>query len=187
MNEVIKNIHSRRSVRDYDPKPVSKGVLQAIIDAGNAAPSGCNNQGWRFVVIQDKDVRKRLADLALPKYKKFMERASADLKELREEIDRQNTDPVYYSAPVIAFVIGSGMTADYDSPMVCQNMMLAAGSLGIGSCWVYIGSLVLDDAEVRKMLALKEGEKVYGPILFGYPKAGFPDTPPKKASEIKWV
>jgi len=64
------------------------------------------------------------------------------------------------------------MTADYDTPMVCQNIMLAARSLDIGSCWVYFGQLPLDDQEVRSALEMKEGEKVYGPILVGYPQAG---------------
>ena len=114
--------------------------------------------------------------------------ASEALKEMRKERDTEMGDPVYYEAPVIIFVIGSpSITTDMDSPMVCQNMMLAARSFGIGSCWVYFGQLVLDDPEVQKALELKQDEKVYGPILFGYPKDGFPKSPDKKAPIIKWI
>lgn len=187
MNQVIENIMMRRSVRDYDPKPVSKDALAGIIDAGNMAPSGCNAQGWRFVVITDKAFREKMARLALPQYKKWMEKSGQSLKEMREDIDARTGDPVYYNAPVILFVIGSGMTADLDSPMVCQNMMLAARSMGIGSCWVYFGQLILDDAEIRRALELKQDEKVYGPILLGYPKGVFPEPPPKKIPVVKWI
>ena len=189
MNKIIKNILSRRSVREYDQKPIAKKVLFDIINAGNAAPSGCNVQGWRFVVVQNDEFRKKLADLSLNRYKKWMEKnASEALKEMRKERDTKMGDPVYYEAPVIIFVIGSpSITSDMDSPMVCQNMMLAARSLGIGSCWVYFGQLVLDDPEVRKVLELKQDEKVYGPILLGYPKNDFPKSPDKKEPVTKWI
>ncbi|MFA6078597.1 MAG: nitroreductase [Candidatus Omnitrophota bacterium] len=187
MNKVIENIAARRSVRYYDSKPIPKDTLQAIIDAGNMAPTGCNAQGWRFVVITDETFRKRMADLALPKYKDWMKRSGESIKELREEIDAVASDPVYYDAPAVLFVIGQGMTADLDSPMVCQNMMLAARSLGIGSCWVFFGQMILDDAQIRSSLELKQGEKVYGPILLGYPKNDFPEPPAKKPPVIKWI
>ncbi|MFA5145836.1 MAG: nitroreductase family protein [Candidatus Omnitrophota bacterium] len=187
MNPTIEMILGRRAVRAYEAKPIPRDVMEEIIRAGNAAPSGCNAQAWRFVAVEDAESRERLAALALPRYKKWMAGASDGLKEMREEIDSVVKDPVYYSAPSIVFVIGSGMTADLDSPMVCQNMMLAARSLGVGSCWVYFGQLVLDDKDVRAALELREDEKVYGPILFGYPKDGFPDSPPKKEATVKWI
>lgn len=187
MNKIIENIITRRSVRNYEAKDIPKDILKTIIDAGNMAPSGCNAQGWRFAVVTDESFRKKLTDLALPRYKKWMENSSEALKEMRKEIDSKVNDPVYYDAPVVLFVIGSGMTADLDCPMVCQNVMLAARSLGIGSCWVYFGQLPLDDAEVKKALELKSGEKVYGPILLGYPKSDFPEPPEKKPPVIKWI
>ena len=64
-------------------------------------------------------------------------------------------DPVYYSAPVIVFVIGHGRYADHSCPLACENMMLAAHSLGLGSCWVGFGAMVTEDAEVRSILALQ--------------------------------
>lgn len=107
---------------------------------------------------------------------------------MRKEIDAVVSDPIYYDAPAIIFVIGSGMTRDFDTSMVCENIMLAARSLDIGSCWVYFGQLALDDQEVRNALELREGENVYGPILLGYPRGGkFPAPPPKKDAVIKWM
>ncbi|MCK9555938.1 nitroreductase [bacterium] len=187
MNQTIETIMKRRSVRLYDRKPIPKKTLQTLIEAGNAAPSGCNAQSWRFVVVEDKAFRDKLMSLAIPRYKKWMEKAPKELADMRKEIDAVCDNPVYYDAPAVVFVIGSGMTADLDTPMVCENIMLAARSLGIGSCWVYFGQLPLDDVEVRDALGLKKEEKVYGPILLGYPKEGFPEAPPKKPAILKWI
>jgi nitroreductase len=144
-------------------------------------------QSWRFVVVENADFRKKLADLAMPRYKKWMEKAPESFKTVRARIDSLLHDPVYYSAPVIIFVIGKSMTADIDCPMVCENMMLAATSLGIGSCWVYFGQLVQDEPAVKAALELQEGEKIYGPILFGYAEDKLPERVAKKAPAVKWI
>jgi len=187
MNQIIENIKARRAVRKYSSKPIPREVLETIIAAGNAAPSGCNAQGWRFVVVEDQAFRQKLAGSALPVYKRWIEKVPDQMREMRADIDKQFSDPIYYSAPVVMFVIGSGVTPDMDCPMVCQNMMLAARSLGIGSCWVHFGQFALKDPEVKNALDLKKEEKVYGPVLFGYPEDGFPEAPPKKPAQIKWI
>lgn len=188
MNQVIETIMKRRSVRLYESKPIPKDILQTLIDAGNMAPTGGNAQNWRFVVVEDKGFKEKLLSLGIPRYKKWMEKAPKALVDMRKEIDAVVSDPIYYDAPAIIFVIGSGMTGDLDTPMVCENIMLAARSLNIGSCWVYFGQLALDDQEVRNALEMREGEKVYGPILLGYPRGGdFPAPPPKKDAVIKWI
>ncbi len=95
-------------------------------------------------------------------------------------------DPVYYSAPVIVFVIGNGMYADHSCSLACGNMMLAAYSLGLGSCWVGFGAMVTDDPEVRGLLELQKGDAIFGPILLGYPHA-HPPRPPEKDPKIKLI
>ncbi|MFA5271559.1 MAG: nitroreductase family protein, partial [Candidatus Omnitrophota bacterium] len=112
MNQIIENIKKRRSVRDYEAKPIPKNILMEIIEAGNNAPSGGNTQGWRFVVVENEVFRKKIAALALPRYKKWMEKAPEHLKEMRKEVDAKTSDPIYYSAPAVVFVVGSGMSTD---------------------------------------------------------------------------
>ena len=80
-------------------------------------------------------------------------------------------DPVYYSAPAVVFVIGSGRYADHSCPLACENMMLAAYSLGLGSCWVGFGAMVTEDAEVRTILELQEEEKYSVPSFSDIPVA----------------
>jgi nitroreductase len=188
MNQTIEALMNRRSVRLYECCPIPRNILEVVIAAGNAAPTGANAQGWRFVVVEDRKFRQKLLALAIPRYKAWMERAPKELIKMREEIDAVVSDPIYYDAPAIVFVIGSGMTRDLDTPMVCENMMIAARSLNIGSCWVYFGQLALEDSAIQAALEMREGEKVYGPILLGYPKEGvFPAAPKKSPPVVKWI
>lgn len=187
MNPTIQTILERRSIRAYEPRPVDRDDLEQILQAGQHAPTGGGVQGWRFVVVNDEGFRRKLAELAAPRYREWMKNAPDGLKALREKIDAAVDDPVFYDAPSIVYVIGRGMSADYDCAMVCQNMMLAAKSLGLGSCWVYFGQLVLDDAKVRQALELQEGEKVYGPILIGHTAPDQPLVMPRQEPTVKWI
>ncbi|MEW6001332.1 MAG: nitroreductase [Nitrospirota bacterium] len=188
MNEVLRVISGRRSVREYEAKPVSKELIYQIIEAGNQAPSAMNSQPWRFVVVTDREFHERLTELAVPNSKRVLETFKGIYPERYEAIMkryRELEDPIYYSAPVIIFVIGSGNFADLSCPLACQNMMLAAYALGLGSCWVHFGSLITEDEVIRKELELSDDEKIYGPIIVGYSK-GFSEPPPKKEPRIKW-
>jgi nitroreductase len=189
MNEVLKAIAERRSVRSYESRPVPKEIIQKIIKAGNQAPSAMNSQPWRFVVVQDSGFHNKLVKAAIPNSKKWLEPFRAVNPERHQAIMKRYDelgDPIYYSAPVIIFVIGSGKFADLSCPLACENIMLAAYSLGIGSCWVHLGSLVTDNEEIKKELKLSEDEKIYGPIIIGYPQK-FPESPQKKDPNIKWI
>ncbi len=189
MNPVIESIKKRRSIRSYETKPVPRDILNTIIEAGNEAPSAMNSQPWRFVVVQDKDAKKKLLAAALPQAKKIPEMVKDVDPERYESIKKRYSelpDPVYYSAPVIVFVIGSGRYAAHSCPLACENMMLAAQSLGLGSCWVGFGAMVIEDPEARNLLELGDGESIFGPILLGYSK-GDTNRPPKKGPKVKWI
>jgi nitroreductase len=189
MNSVLEAIRKRRSVRSYEARPVIKDLINTIIEAGNNAPSAMNSQPWRFVVVEDTSIKKKFLNAALPNAKKILEHVKEVNPERYEMIMKRYDeleDPIYYSAPVIIFVIGSGKYAEHSCPLACQNMMLAAHSLGLGSCWVGFGSMVTDDTEIRNILELKNDERIFGPILVGYPKF-YPDPPEKRPSVVKWI
>jgi nitroreductase len=189
MNPVIDAIKKRRSVRSYEPRTVSKEIMDMIIEAGNQAPSAMNSQPWRFVVIADEAMKKKLLKAALPNAKNILGQIKDKDPERYESIMKRYSeleDPIYYSAPAVLFVIGSGRYADHSCPLACENIMLAAYSLGLGSCWVGFGSMVTDDADIIKMLELRDDEKIFGPIVIGYPKV-YPDPPQKKEPVVKWI
>jgi nitroreductase len=189
MNAVIEAINKRRSVRAYEAKPVPRDLVNAVIAAGNEAPSAMNSQPWHFVVVEDPEAKKKLLSAALPQAKKITELVKDVDPERYESIKKRYAelpDPVYYSAPTVIFVIGNGRYKDHSCPLACENMMLAAYSLGLGSCWVGFGAMVTEDAEVRNLLGLQEGDSIFGPILLGYPK-GQTNRPLKKKPTVMWL
>jgi nitroreductase len=189
MNPILEAVRKRRSVRSYEKKPVPRDLVNTIIEAGNQAPSAMNSQPWRFVAVEDQSLKKRLLAAALPMAKGILENVKeTDPERYRSIMKRYDEmeDPIYYSAPVVLFVIGAGRYADHSCPLACENIMLAAHSLGLGSCWVGFGAMVTDDQEIRKALELREDEKIFGPILIGYPKT-YPDPPPKKEPVVKFI
>lgn len=188
-NEVLKTIEKRRSVRAYKSEAIPRNLLKRVIEAGNQAPSGMNSQPWRFVVIEDRDLHKRLLEAAIPNARQLLEPLKESNPERYQLIMKRYDeleDPIYYSAPAIIFVIGVGIYADLSCPLACQNMMLAAFSLGLGSCWVQFGSLVTENQEIATALDLKDEEKIFGPVVLGYP-VSLPEPPEKKPPVIKWL
>ncbi|MFH1147550.1 MAG: nitroreductase [Pseudomonadota bacterium] len=189
MNAVLKAIAERRCVRKYESRPVPRDMIEAVIIAGNQAPSAMNSQPWRFVVIDDPDFRNRLVSAAVSQADNFLEPLKVNHPEryglIRKRFE-ELTDPIYYSAPVVVFVIGSGPFADMSCPLACENMMLAAHSLGLGSCWVHFGSFAAADPEIKAALDLSPEEKIYGPLIFGYAQ-GYPEPPTKKPPVVKWI
>ena len=208
MNPVIETIKKRRSVRSYKPDPVSREMIEAIIDAGNWSPTGLNQQCWRFVVVEDGAFRRKLAAAARPTWQKALnswidsqnDQIRAYLTDLfsrclgwppqpYEEMLRRGRDlaeGMYWGAPVIIFCIGTAAHAAQECAMVCENMMLAATALGLGSCCVGFGARVTGDEEIVEALELKENERIYGPIVVGYPEI-VPEPPPKKPPVVKWI
>jgi nitroreductase len=188
-NDVLHAIKTRRSVRSYESRKVPRDIVSMLIQAGNNAPSGMNSQPWRFVVIEDEGLHKKMVEIAVPNAKKVLETVKMSNPERYQLIMKRYEeleDPIYYSAPAIIFVIGRGPYADLSCPLACENIMLAAYSLGLGTCWVQFGSFIAEDEEIRKALDLKEDEKIFGPVIVGYPKI-FPDPPEKREPEIKWL
>ena len=189
MNETLNSIHKRRSVRAYEAKKVPKDVIETIIEAANNAPSGMNSQPWRFVVVEDEALHSKMLNTAMPNAKTMLEplkEADPERYQLIMKRYEELDDPIYYSAPAIIFVIGAGKYADLSCPLACQNIMLSAFSLGLGSCWVAFGSFITENEEITKALELKEDEKIFGPILIGYPK-GDTAPPEKKPPVVKWI
>ena len=206
MNPVIETINKRRSVRAYESKPIPRDVINTIIEAGNQAPSTgrmvkgnvLQFQPWRFVVVENPEFRQKLVQTARPIWRNMMESIKEMDPELYEKVMKlyesmpEPKDLVYYDAPVIIFVIGPISNA-VSCALACENIMLAACSLGLGSCYVGFGAMVKGNADVVQALELKDGERIYGPILLGYPK----DAPEKRfmdqhdscyvGPKIKWI
>lgn len=202
-NSVIEAIKNRRSCRDFEQNSIPKDILNTIIEAGNQAPFVADKgfQPWRFVVVENPEFKKKLVQTTFPIWKKSMDSMKKVFPEIYNTAMKvydempEPKDLVYYSAPAIVFVIGPKKNAT-DCALACENMMIAATSFGLGSCYVGFGAMVTGNPEVVQTLEITDDERIYGPILLGYPKDDSDAfvanglshlTPNKKEAMIKWV
>jgi nitroreductase len=158
-------IRSRRSVRRYLPDRVPDEVLQQILEAGRWAPSANNQQPWAFVVVQDEQVRKQVAQHATY----YLARHA--------RVDE---------APVLIVMCSQvrsrtpRTTARGDVSMAGMQMMLQAKALGVGTCWVD----GLERDEISKILRIPEYLQIVGLMTVGFPAETPPETPRKPLFEI---
>ncbi len=147
--ELLEGIYTRRSVRNYADKPVERRLLLEIIKAGSWAPSGLNNQPWRFVIVLDKEMRKQLA--ALTKYSRIIEGAPAALGVF---IDHE---AMYHDVK------------DHQSIGAClQNMLLAAHAIGLGAVW--LGEILKNAGKVRELFGLPDRFELMAIVAVGHPE-----------------
>lgn len=149
--DLLEGIYTRRSVRRYTDRPVEREHLLEVIKAGTWAPSGLNNQPWRFVIVQDREARATLAGFT--KYHAVIESAPA----------------------CIAVFIDKGAmyhdVKDHQAMGACiQNMLLAAHALGLGAVW--LGEILNNAEKVRVLLGLPPAMELMAVVAIGYPAPG---------------
>lgn len=179
MNEVMKTIKSRRSVRNYKPEQIRQEELDLIIEAGIYAPTAHNDQPWHFTVVQNPELLEYINETA----KKHM--VNADMEWTRNAGSNPNFHLTYH-APTLIVVSGrkNGVAWMADCAAAIQNMLLAAESLGIGSVWLGLMRFFYLEEGAMEKLNIPEGyEPNYG-VALGY-KAGEKALPaPKRNTDV---
>lgn len=164
MNTVIEAIEARRCVRSYRATQVKTEDLNLIMEAGTFAPTGSGKQSPVIIGVQDKQLRD-------------------ELSRLNAHIMGKDTDP-FYGAPTVILVLADGTRSTYlqDGSLVMGNMMLAASTLGLGSCWVHRAKEVFETSEGRELLKAwgLEGYVGIGNCIVGYPEGDKPKAAPRK-------
>ncbi len=190
MNDVFMNIYTRRAVRDYKPNDVPDDILRELIKAGTYAPSAVNKQPWRFVVIKNRDTIARLSDRAK---KLWLDDAGKtddpDITRLMGAMKLPDFN-IFYNAPVVIliFTAPDAMRPEYDCALAAGNMMLAARSLGIGSCWIGLAMPLGPDEATRDSLKVPSGHRLMAPLIFGYPVKDIQTAPQRREDVVlNWI
>lgn len=142
---VLDVISTRRSIRRYETMDIPKDVMQKIFEAGRQSPSAVNKQPIRFIAVTDKEITKNFS-AAL--YNWFIKDAPVTL---------------IGCADVKALL--TGKWAIIDTIIALENMVIAAWSLGVGSCW--IGAF--NEEKIKKILNIPDHWKIVALVTFGYP------------------
>ena len=145
---ILEAIFKRRSIREYGADPVDRQDLLAVVKAGIWAPSGLNNQPWRFVIIQDKETRDQLA--ALTHYHHIVEAAPALIAVYLARDDMYDE------------------VKDHQAAGAClQNMLLAAEAIGLGAVW--LGQILKNKESVNQVLGLDNNYDLMALLAIGHP------------------
>jgi len=146
--DLIEMIQSRRSVRKFTSEPVSEDLIDRILDAGRWAPSGMNNQPWRFAVITDAGLKQEISKLT-------------------------HYSKVVLAAQVLIAVFLDTATSyhrekDIQAIGAClENMLLEAYSLGLGAVW--LGEIIKSNEEIKALLALGKELDLMAVVALGHP------------------
>lgn len=169
MNETIKNLIERRSIRKFKEEQIKDEELNEILLAGEYAPTGMGAQSPKMVVIQNKETIEKLSKLNA----KIMDR---------------DIDP-FYGAPTVIVVLAdkTRMTYIEDGSLVLGNLMNAAHSLGIGSCWIHRAKEEFETEEGKELLKgwnIPDNYAGIGHCILGYPEGPFPEAKPRKEDYV---
>ena len=172
MNEIIKNLTERRSIKKYKSEMPKSEDIDTVINAGISAASGRNMQSPIVVAITDKATRDRLS--------------AANAKVMGAD-----GDP-FYNAPCILVVLAHKdcRTYLYDGSLVMGNMMTAAHSLGLGSCWVHRAKEVfmLDEwQQWLRSIGVDGDYEGIGNLLLGYPDCEYPAKKERNSGRVFYV
>lgn len=183
MNEVLRVIKSRRSIRKYKPEQIKDEELQLIIEAGIYAPTGHNTQPWHFTVIQDRKVIEHINDIS----KKVMSTMEIDW------IKNAGLNPDYditYKAPTLVIVSGKkdGISSEIDCCAAVQNMLLAAESLNIGSVWLGFAIFGFQIEGETEKIGIPEGYEPYYAFVLGYKdQEAQPNAPSRNYDVVNYI
>lgn len=185
MNEIIENILNRRSVRVYSDEQIKHEDLDLILKSGLFAPSACNQQSWHFTVIQNKEI----LDVLNTETKK--ELLKNENENFRNYANNENYN-VFFKAPTVIIISGekAALVPHTDCAAATENMMLAAESLGIGSCWIGLVTFLFKSErseEFKKMLEISEDYEPYYAITLGYKKYPNPKPQPRREGTVNYI
>ena len=169
MNETISCLLNRRSVRAYRPEQIKPAELETILQAGLYAPSAMNRQSAVMLVIQDRET-------------------ISTLSRLNAEVMGRDTDP-FYGAPTVIVVLADKNAPNHvqDASLVMGNLMNAAFSLGVDSCWINRAREVFEMPEARALLREKGISDDYvgvGNCILGYRSGELPEAPSRREGRI---
>jgi nitroreductase len=169
MNETLQNITERYTCRDFKSTPLTKAQAEALVDAALAAPSAMNLQPWHIIMVTDKTFIDELDAEGMSILK------AADDKSGYERMMSRG-GKLFYNAPCLVLVLSDGSDwGTLDCGILCQNVVIAAQSLGLGSCIVGMAGVPLNGPrgdDFKNRLNFPKGHKFAIGVLVGEINSG---------------
>jgi nitroreductase len=184
MAEFAQLLSDRRSIRKYTDEKLDVELVREIIKESTLAPNSGNRQPWRFSIVNDMDLMRRISDESK---RNILADIAKDPSSSRKTYEGALKNPdfnVFYDAPCLVFIFGdkTHRSIYVDCALAAAYFMLAAANRGLGTCWVALGGEIRDP-ELLETVGLSEADAVVAPIILGWP-AAIPKAPARKDPEI---
>ena len=187
VDAAMKVIQDRRSIRNFTEEPVSDQDLDMLMEAARQAPSGENAQPWRFIIVKDEGMRKKMgaiagggssrrftAEFVTQKMQKRFEGLQDEEKKQKafKKLTSGQVSAFMAEAPVNIVVCGKKDVWDtpYDTSAAIENILLMVTALGLGACWVIAPCIdIRDEERIKELLDIPEGFKAVSILSVGHP------------------
>ncbi len=182
---LAETLRARRSVRAYTGEPLDEATVRALLDAAVQAPSAMNGQPWAFAIVQDRAALQRYSDRAK---ELLLARPDARAIHARDVLGYIGPNIFYDAGTLIA--IGVRQRGDYaeaDCWLAAENLMLAAASMGLGTCCIGFAIPVLNTMEVKRELGFGPEGAVVAPIIAGRPRGTAEPVARDEPRVLRWV
>jgi nitroreductase len=193
MNEVIKCITQRRSIRKYKQEQITSDELNQILLAGSYAPNAGGRQSPVMVVLQNKDIISKLGSISRHLFVQNRTPKTGSVSTEQPSIaDDDSITNALYGAPTVIIVFAP-KTHRYkieDGTLVIGNMMLAAHTLGIGSCLIARAAETFSTSEGKEIISdwnISDDYEAIGFCILGYPDGNLPKAKPRKEYVVKRI
>jgi len=181
-------IGGRRSVRDFRPDKVDRMTIERLLRAAVWAPTGIQQEPCAFVVVQDRNVLKRISDRAKSSFLDAIQRVHVQRSGHGTNIFAEPDFNVFYNAGTLILLCGLA-----DAPFVLadcwlatENILLAAHAAGLGSCLIGAAVPALNEEQSKRELNIPESHTVIAPIIVGVPNGVGPPRAPKEPRVLHW-
>jgi nitroreductase len=184
MTDFHELIKIRRAIRQFEDRKVSPEIIKSILTESCQAPSASNERPWRFIVIHNQDLIKRISDESKANLlSRIEENPNVPIKKYRDVLVLPEFN-VFYNAPCLIFIAGpqDRRTLKVDCALCAAYLMFSAANRGLGTCWVDLGSDIRNPELIRE-IGLPEDHQIVAPIIIGYPQH-IPEMSPERTPQI---
>lgn len=170
---VFEAILARRSIRNYTHQDIDHTFVRILLEAAVRAPTAMHHEPWAFVIIQDRQLLRRLSEIAKPLFAEELLQAGLAIEAF--------SDPdfnVFHDAGTLIIICcrSTGSFAAADCWLAAENLMLAACAMGLGTCLIGSALQALNLPEVKARLRIPEEFSAIAPIIVGYPDGEAPPS-----------
>jgi nitroreductase/NAD-dependent dihydropyrimidine dehydrogenase PreA subunit len=216
IQQLVHLMRSRRSCRNYKDKPVPLETLNDLIKIGISAPSGSNVQKWSFSVLPDRETMMALGNHVMAYFKSLNRMAESyplrllsywfskdelgqyytnyynRVKESIRVFENEGIDRLFHGATAAILIGGNrekyGGTPMEDALLASQNILLAAHSMGLGTCLIgFAVEAMKRDASIKEHLGIPKKESIYSVIGIGFPKEKYQIITGRKPVDIRYL